>query len=309
MNHLPLYLLMVSYQREERALAVIENYINCNKPHSKVIFLVVENSEVPRLGEFFNFNEHQDILCHYFNNKNKAAAVNFAVENLIPEEEVLIVHVDNDVRFDPDFLLKYYEAAIFNGSKFFFGGSFKVEIPATLDPNLLPYVQGSAKGKSDIGFQKMQSLIFLGCSYSFFKSQWKTVNGLDERFSPGSKYNLGAEESVFQKKLKHAGYKPFFIKKNTIEHKPLPSVYSLENILKRQENNGYTHGFQDLIEDKDKFKKKYIGRLLYLIKKSAVLCYKGKVLHFKMKFSYAKGYFKAFPLFLRIPNRKSFLDF
>lgn len=309
MKGLPIYLVMVSYQREEKALSVIENYLTSIKPCKELNFIVVENSETPRLSNFFNFHEHEDIIYHYFENKNKAAAVNFAIGNLIPEEEALIIHVDNDIRFASDFLLKYYQAALAKGRNFFFGGSVSVNIPKSFDPDLLPFIQGSARGKSDLEFIKMKRLMFLGCSYAFFKAQWKTVDGLDERFSPGSKYGLAADESVFQKRLVHAGYSPVFVERNCVEHFPVFESYDKNIVLKRQKNNGFTHGFQDLISTKFLLLK-YFKKLFFLIRGTMIIFPKReKRFLFKMKTAYTKGYIKAFLLYIKTQDKKDFLEF
>src|SRR5690606_27869404 len=126
----------------------------------------------------------------------------FCFKNRIPEEEALVILIDNDILFKKDFILNYYNAAIDKGNKYYFGGALEVEVPNNIEELLIPYLSISATGKSDNAFIKQKNPMFLGCNYCVFKTQWKYVNGLDERFSAGSKYGLGADESIFQKKLK-----------------------------------------------------------------------------------------------------------
>lgn len=305
----PLYLLMVSYERPVCAISVIEDYLEAKKPDAITKFIVVENSNNPSLKMNFEFSKHPDLLYYHFANKNKAAAINFAIKKLISEKEAFIIAVDNDIRFGPNFLCNFYNLGLRKGQKNYFGSSFSVQLPKDIDRNLIPFVQGSAKGKTDAEFRKMRSLMFLGFSYAFFKSQWKAVRGLDERFSPGSKYGLAAEESVFQKKLMYAGYTPCLIEKNSVEHHPLSENYNENNVMKRQENNGFTHGFQDIIGTKF-LQFVYTKKLFFFIRRTITIYSKGEnKLLFRMTAAYTRGYFKAFLLFLIIKDRKNFLEF
>lgn len=305
----PVYLLMVSYGKPFYGLSVIRDFLKAKKPDTKTRFIVIENSEKPDLNKMFAFSEHPDLLYYHFENKNKAAAINFAVKDLIDEEEAIIIAIDNDIKFDIDYLIKYYKAALAKGNQFYFGTSFFVNFPNDVAKNLVPFLQGSARGKPDAEFKKMKNLMFLGFSYAFFKEQWKAVGGLDERFSPGSQYGLAAEESVFQKKLKHAGYIPFLIENNAVEHLPVPESYEENWVLKRQENNGFTHGFQDLIST-NFLQFTYPKKLFFFIQRTITLFPKREnKLAGKMNAAYIKGYFKAFLLFLNIKNKKSFLKF
>lgn len=305
----PVYLLMVSYKRKDSAINIINQYRNALKPSSKTKMLVIENNEEPLLPNFFQFFQYSDISYFHFKNKNKACAVNYAIDNLIKEKEALIIHIDNDIKFSKDFLIRYYNAALQKGTSFYFGGSFLVNYPKN-ESRLLPYLNRSAVGKKDEEFLKMRRLMFLGFSYSFFKSQWEVVNGLDERFSPGSEHNLAAEESIFQKKLKYAGFKPFFVVKNVVEHCPAPEVYKFKNILLRQENNGFTHGFQNLINTGNRLKIKYLKNLLYHVKGCVIFKFKNDSnIKWEVKYAYTKGYMKALILYFKIDNKKSYLDF
>lgn len=308
-SHLPLYLLMVSYKRADSAVAIIQNFIKALRPNTKVEFLVVENSDKRILPDIFDFSSYLDITYSYFNNKNKAKAVNYAIENLVKEQNALIVHIDNDISFQENFLINYYTAALKKGEGYYFGSSFFVNNPKNYNRNLIPYLSGSAFGMPDKQFKKMKRLMFLGCSYAFFKSQWQKVNGLDERFSPGSKYRLGGEESIFQKKMVHAGFVPHFIKNNQVEHKTLPELYTFKNVMNRQQNNGYTHGFQNLIISSNIFKTDCIKRLLGLIKRCIILFFKNDNIKFKMKYAYTRGFFKAFILYFKINDTSSYLKY
>ncbi len=304
---LPVYLLMISFGKVDAPIDVLNDYLAAEKPVTKTKFIVVDNSEVPLLGKQFKFSDHPDIIYHHFRNRNKAAAINFAVKKLIKEEEALVICIDDDISFNVDYLWKYFQAAVKKGKGFYFGSSFFVNPPKDFDRNLVPYLSGSALGQPDAQFQKMNRLMFLGFSYCFFKSQWKKVDGLDERFSPGSKYDLAAEESIFQKKLKYAGFKPYFVKDNLIQHKPLPRLYSEKMVKFRQEQNGFTHGFQNLISSSKTFKIDYFRQLTGYIWQCLLFLFTKDRLDRSMKFAYTKGFFKALLLFLRYDDNRNYL--
>lgn len=303
---LPLYLICVNYNKIEYPLEVIYDYINCEKPKNVTTkLLLIDNSKNPILDQKFDFTLYNDIRYYKFPDKNKAKAINHSIGSYINEDEALIICIDNDINFKKYFLSNYYESFKIQGSDFFYGSSFKVNIPKNIDSNLIPFLAGSQIGKPDAEFVKMKTMIFMGCSYSFLKSQWQNVGGLDIRFSPGSKHGLGAEESVFQKKLKHFGYKPFLVTSNTVIHKPDEQSYKISNVLLRHKNNGYTHGFQNLISGSiNKFHKK----IIYLSWNCIVTLIKGNWLKFRFKLNYLIGYSQSFILYLKTDDQTSFLN-
>lgn len=302
---LPLYLICVNYNKVKDPLEVIYDYINCDKPKNIITtLLMIDNSDNPILHKKIDFALYKNIRYYKYPKKNKANAINYAISKLINEDDALIICIDNDINFNKDFLSKYYDSFITNGQGFFYGGSFQVNIPNNIDSNVMPFLMGSQLGKTDAEFIKMERMMFMGCSYAFLKSQWKTVAGFDVRFSPGSEYGLSAVESVFQKKLKHFGYKPFFITSNSVIHKPLIESYKIKNVLLRHKNNGYTHGFQLLISSSiNKFYKK----IIYLCWDCIVLLIKGNWITFRFKINYLTGYVQSLILYLKIEDKKSFL--
>lgn len=308
MKDFSIYLLMVSFKREHKAISIVKNFLAAREMVAKANFIVIENSPVKKLPNYFNFESHPDIIYQYHPNKNKAAAINYAIRELIKEKEAFIICIDNDIRFKQDYLLKYSKAAMQNGSQFYFGTSFFVNIPENINRKLIPYFSGAALGQPDVQYQNMQKLMFSGCSYAFFKSQWKLVNGLDERFSPGSTYNLGGDESIFQKKLKHVGFKPFLVKNNAVEHLPELKLYTLRNVTFRHEQNGLTHAFQNIIISHQYFKWDYFKQLAGFLKKCFILTFQKDKLKTKMEWTYTKGYFKGFLVYLRIKNKKTYLN-
>lgn len=305
---LPVYVIMVSHENSTGALDVIKCYKRAEKPHEDCALVIVENNSSKSLYKAFDFARHDDIKYFHYFQKNKSAALNFVIETKL-EDESLLIFIDDDIHFENNFITKFYNAAVERGNSFYFGSSFRTEIPSSFRSELIPFLNTSAQGKSDKAFLKMKNLMFLGFSFAAFRCQWKSVKGFDERFGPGTSFGMGGQESVFQKKLQAKGFKPFFVKNNSVKHNPAYHTLSAGRIALRQESNGKSHGFQDLIVAEDSFKIRYIKKLVYYSRRLIVLRFQADTLTFRMKSSYIKGYFKALWIFLRIKDRKSYKNF
>ena len=304
---LPLYLLMVTYGREPSAIEIVKKYLSASKPLAATTFIVVDNYKASNLKALLMSEGLIDMVVYAsFADSNKSAAANYAIATFVKEQEALIITIDNDISFDSDFLLNYYATAQKMGSHYYFGGSFKVNLPETIDNRLLPYFQGSAIGKSDAEYEKKEQPMFLGFNFSFFKSQWTYVDGFDERFGPGSETKLSGDESVFQKKMMYVGYVPLFVPDNTVLHKPEAHNYTKKYVLKRVRNNGYTHGFQVLVQDSKSMKSRFFKRVIYLTKRCFVLLFSGSFYKLQFRFYYLLGHLAAFFLYLNIDNKQSF---
>jgi hypothetical protein len=305
MHKLKTYLVCVTHNNPKKGLKIIEQFLNSpNKEEGKL--LLIEN------GSWSNFQNYKDrfgfydvLEIHFSDNPNKSASLNYLVGQVIKDKEAIIICIDDDVEFPEYFMKNYKTAASEQGNIYYFGGSLKATIPNDVDEKIWPYLSISATGKSDEAYSKQKDLMFLGANYAFFKSQWTFVKGFDERFSAGSKYGLGADESIFQKKLKHVGYKPYLVKNNPVLHLTDSDLYTRVRIIARIQNNGYTHGFQLLIL-KGGFSM-YMKRGFYLSKRCLFLLFSGSFLKFNFRFSYLKGHILALWLFLTITNRSSYL--
>jgi hypothetical protein len=307
-KYLPTYLIMISYGHLDKVIDLIKIFRKTSKPEHFSKFIIIENSPDQLLNPSIDFLNEGSIHYEYINNSNKASLINYSIQKLITEEEALIILIDNDISFKEDFLINYYNKAIEKGAQYFFGGSLKVNMPENVDEKIKPYLSISATGKSDEAYLKQKEWMFLGANYAFFKSQWNFVNGFDERFSAGSENKLGADESVFQKKLKFVGFQPCFVKNNEVQHLIDIKLYDKKNILMRFKNNGFTHGFQSLITTQGYLKSDYLKKLIYLFKRFILLVLKGETFDAKFKFFYFLGFLNAFFLFIKIENKTSYLD-
>ena len=295
---------IVAYDKPHYTSKVLDCFLK-SKQVINTKLILIDNSKYNSIVNDSYF-DYPKIIHFKTKLKNKSSALNQATHEFCKNYNDFVVCLDNDVEFNDSFLKKYIEAAQKNGSDYYYGTSFKIKNKPEISPLWVKrYLQGSQLGKSDEGFKKNN--MFLGFSFAFFKVQWLNVYGFDERFGPGSKFNLGSQESTFQKKLKHKGYKPFLIKNNPITHKPLESSYEIKYVLKRVSRNGRTHGFESLINDKSIFKIKFLNKL-FLNSYSLVISLFQIKKDVKFKLYYLVGLVQSIYLYMCLPDKKSLYE-
>ena len=301
------YLICVSFNNREKGNCILQQFITSeNAKESKLLF--IENGSKKNYETYLrDYSDIPNVEIYFSESSNKAKSINYLIREFIKEKEALIICIDDDIEFPETFVSRYQEVAFAKGNSSFFGAGYSV--PDSLkNLTLLKYkklYQSSQFSKKDLVFQKSKSLIFLGFNYAFYKSQWLHVNGLDERFAPGSRYNLAAEESVFQKKLKYVGYEAYLVTNNKVVHLPEPESYNLESVKKRTKQNGFTHGFQFLINSTSVLKLDYFYKVSKMLKSLLEYKIKKRDIDFVHKYYYTKGYLKAAIVYLRIKNKNS----
>lgn len=300
------YLICISYNDFNKAKFIINNFLNTdNKNYAELI--LVENGNKENYKQYRTEYRHErNIELLFFETPNKSTCLNRAI-NGIKEKDALIICIDNDVNFSNYFVKKYQDIAFKKGNRYYFGGGLIVPLEYTelINTNYKCLYQASQSTRNDVDFSKMDSLMFFGANFCFFKSQWIYVKGFDERFAPGSKYGLSGQESIFQKKLKYVGFIPNYVLSNAVTHYPEKESYSLKRIKERTRNNGYTHGFNRLINSQKFLKWDYLANISAMIKVMAIFLIKNNKYKFTYKKEYFLGYFKSFFLFVRFENKKS----
>lgn len=301
------YLICASYNNYQKGSHIINQFVNSDN-NTRAQLLFVENGSEDNFKRYKeDFGNFEKVSLVYSESPNKAKCINRLIANYISEEEALIICIDDDIDFPETFVKRYQEVAFEKGNKYFYGGGYKVpsELMELANLNYKSWYQLSQFSKTDAAFKKSKRLIFLGYNYAFFKSHWHHVNGLDERFAPGSTYDLAADESIFQKKMMHVGFKPYHVTNNEVIHYPEPKSYELKSVQKRTIHNGYTHGFSFLIESKKIFKFDFFYRLSGMVKSLIEYKLRRQKQKYLQKKYYTIGHFKALVTFLKIDNKKS----
>ena len=301
------YLICASYNNYKKGSHIINQFVNSDN-NTRAQLLFVENGSEDNFKRYKeDFSKYEKVSLIYSESPNKAKCINILIANYVSEEEALIICIDDDIDFPETFVKRYQEVAFEKGNKYFFGGGYKVpkELMSLADKAHKKMYQSSQFSKTDAAFLNAKRLIFFGCNFCFYKSQWVKVSGYDVRFGPGTRHNLGADESVFQKKMMFVGFKPYHVTNNEVIHYPAPKSYELKSVQKRTVHNGYTHGFSFLIESKTFFKLDFFYRLLGMIKSLIEYKLKRKEQKYLQKKYYTIGHFKALITFLKIDNKKS----
>jgi len=301
------YLLCVSFNNFKKGENIIQQFINSNNKNQATL-LLIENGSLENYNKYNEqFITEKSVELFYSKSPNKSKCLNYLINDVIKEDEALIICTDNDVKYPADFVKTYKETAFKAGKKYYFGGSMIVPklYNKLVNQNYKNLYQLSQFSKADKDFKKSKRPIFLGANFAFFKSQWKRVYGFDERFSPGSKYGIAAQESTFQKKLLFVNYTPLFVSNNHVIHYPEEKSYQLDAVKKRTKQNGLTHGFSKLANSKSKLKLDYLfrvgGLLKSLIKSKSI---KNNSIYMYKKY-YLIGHLKALRIYFFCDNRCS----
>jgi hypothetical protein len=301
------YLICVSFNNEEKGNCILQQFITSeNARGSKLLF--IENGSKKNYETYLkDYSNISNVEIYFSESSNKAKSINYLIREFIKEKEALIICIDDDIEFPGTFVSRYQEVAFAKGNNSFFGAGYSVPDSLT-NLTLLKYkklYQSSQFSKKDFGFQKSKELIFPGCNFAFFKTQWAYIRGFDERFGPGSNHKLAAQESVFQKKLKYVGYEAYLVTNNKVVHLPEPDSYNLESVKKRTKQNGFTHGFQFLINSTSVLKFDYFYKVGKMLKSLLEYKIKKRDIDFVHKYYYARGYLEAAIVYLRIKNKNS----
>ena len=301
------YLICVTHNDKKKGDGIIRQFIRSENKKGATL-LLIENGNFDFYMKYKkSYSNEKSVKVFYSKSPNKSESLNFLISEKIKTDEALIICIDDDIDYPENFIKVYKNVALNKGNNYFYGGGMILpkSYNALVNEEYRSLYQLSQFSKNDEAFKKAKSLIFLGCNFSFFKSQWIRVNGFDERFGPGSQYGIAAQESTFQKKLIYVGFKPCLITNNKVVHYPEPNSYSLKSVKKRTTQNGLTHGFSFLIESQKFLKIDFFYRLLGMSKSLIEYKLKRQKNKYLQKKYYTIGHFKALITFLRIDNKKS----
>lgn len=305
MSKLKTYLVCVSHNNRVKGNLIFSQFINTeNQKESNLLF--IENGDI-ECFKIYNkqYGDAGNVKIFYSENSNKSKCINLLI-NKIPEKEALIICIDDDIKYHSSYTKKYQEVSDKKGVKFFFGGGLIVpdELMNLANEKYKLFYQGSQFTKNDEMFLNSKHTIFFGCNFSFYKSQWESVIGFDERFGPGSKYGIASQESTFQKKLIYKGYKPYFVIQNEVIHLPEESSYNLNQVKKRTTRNGLTHGFQSLLDTKSVFSYSFKNKVSTQVKSILLNIFRGNKI-FLLRIYYLLGLMKSVIIYYRIENKDS----
>lgn len=172
--------------------------------------------------------------------QNKSLALNAAVELV---EDGLIFFADDDVRFHPELLTRYAEAATGLTRGRFFGGPVGVDYEEEPPDWLKPRLPCSARGWGLSGRLEDETWSLpLGMNWAAFAHDLKTAGGFDPEFGPGSPMNATGQETNMQWRLLEMGVELVFVPEAIVWHHVPVARCSPDWATERRYREGMSRG-------------------------------------------------------------------
>jgi len=217
-NLLPIYILIPTHNRLESLKRTLSSVTKLNFPDTFRYVYVLENGKPMTADAYIsNMSEKSVIRYQYLKNGNKSAALNYAINNLIPEENAILIFLDDDVRVNNNLIEVYLKAIGHTTSGKYYGG------PTDIDFEGMPPAEEWFRHfpNSHTGWtpdlKKGTPKYFLGFNWAAFKTDIVKAGGFEESIGPGTKYALG-DESRTQSWLLKIGTEPVFVEDAIVWH-------------------------------------------------------------------------------------------
>jgi GT2 family glycosyltransferase len=147
---------------------------------------------------------------------NKSAALNAAIETI---GDGLIFFADDDVRFAPEVLTAYAQAASACGPGHFFGGPVAADYEAAPPAWLRSYLPKSATGwEASAQDFPTNSNEFLGFNWAAYVSDLREAGGFNPDRGPGAQSQSTGQESEMQRRLVRRGTSSIYVPAARVWH-------------------------------------------------------------------------------------------
>jgi GT2 family glycosyltransferase len=179
----------------------------------------------------------------YVSTGNKSASLNAALSTL---DDCLIFLTDDDVKFAPQALSAYADAAKSAGRGHFFGGPTSADYDVPPPKWLLDYLPWSAKGWESSGSSDMSGpdtgqMRYLGFNWAAFAADLRDAGGFNPNFGPGSPSGSTGQETEMQVRLVKKGLKTVYVPEARVWHYVPVDRCSPQWVISRS----YRHGLQE----------------------------------------------------------------
>ena len=262
---LPLYILLPTNNRFHLLKRSVEFILKAEKPDNYKETIIIENG-TPKTSENITslFPDTLRLKYVYRENGNKSAALNFAIEKLIPEDNAIMIFLDDDVRFENDLFMQYMKALGDNKSGFYYGGPVDIDLEGDKPPeHWWKHFPNSHTGwQPDAKFGDNDIKYFLGYNWAAFKKDITNAGGFDEELGPGSQFDVHGQESRMQSKLLDFGITPFYVPNALVWHFITKEQMTVEFLIKRCKKQGRTTWYN---HDRHLPRMRLIGRKCMII--------------------------------------------
>lgn len=239
LSYLEMYVLIPTHGRAPLLGRTLSSLAECVLPGGYVETVVVENG--PKCGaESIVAAAEAGLRVRYMHiaEANKSNALNEAIKSL--PEDAFIVFFDDDVRFAPDALAAYAEAAEVEGRGHYFGGPVEVDYEARPPDYIRKLLPPSAKGWKLKRREDLDRVILLGANWAAFASDLVRVGGFDVNLGPGLA-SVG-QESEMQWRLRQHGVRAAYVEAACIWHYVPKERCSVEWLYERARRLGTSRG-------------------------------------------------------------------
>lgn len=229
-----LYLLIATGRKPEDIKESFESLINCDIGELQITVFIIENGAQRGIQELIDQLKNQQIKIKYLfcKEKGKSLALNFGL-NHIKDDNALILMADDDVIYNKDWFLNYYQASLKYPNNAFFGGGIDVEYECPPPKELIPYFPYSMIGVNDDTYQNDKNMIFFGANWAAYLNDLKSLGGFSTKFGPGGTHNATGQETEMQKRLLKAKVNKVYVSNNPVLHKVSKTQFETQWLFDR----------------------------------------------------------------------------
>jgi len=222
----------------------LDSLAKCDLPSGYLGLLVVENgpkgelesivaSAAPQLKEVYQYEQLP----------NKSNALNIGMRELPAD---FLFFTDDDVRFSPQILNCYVDAANRHGAGHFFGGPVGVDYVQSPPHWLIPFLPISARGwslnrSSECSYSRPD---FMGFNWAAFREDIEAIGGFDPRFGPGSTTGATGQESTAMQRLLKNNVQGWYLPDAKVWHYVPEDRCTPEWTRRRYYQGGLSVGYQ-----------------------------------------------------------------
>lgn len=227
-----MHILIPTHGRPKRLGLLLDSIVTATKPSSLVAIHVIENGSQLAQQLVESYQDRLPIQYSYLEEGNKSKALN-AVAAKLPVE-ALLVFFDDDIKIDPEVLVRYQIETSKLGPGHYYGGGHRADYETQPNPKIVQYFPTSNRPRELAGQQDVKVFPafqdFLGFNWACFNQDLQAIGGFSPDFGPGSKSGARGQETDAQYRLHANGVKAVAIGRAKVDHF-VPSKFVSEDWL------------------------------------------------------------------------------
>lgn len=205
-----LYIIVATRDRPGLLKRTLDSISECLKPDIYRGTIIIENGSKSGVERIVSGYGDSNLFTYMFTDQgNKSHALNLALGEI---DDGLVFFTDDDIRFHPELLNRYTDAAAGLASGEFYGGPIRTDMETTPPEWMMSSFPYSVRG-----LQTIEDWEFaLGGNWAAFRADLVRCGLFDETRGPGT--SRGGQETDMQERLKAAGVRFRFLQEATAWH-------------------------------------------------------------------------------------------